>query len=138
MTTSPNDPTLIELVQAAIAVRAKAHAPYSRFQVGAAVLDEEGKIHLGVNVENAAYPNGTCAETAAIAAMVVSGGRRIVAIGVAGGGEELCTPCGGCRQRIREFSTRETVVVIAGESGLRKVMPFTELLPESFGPENLL
>jgi len=137
---SPNDsrnPRLIELVQAALAVRGRAHAPYSNFQVGAAVLDEEGRVHIGVNVENAAYPNGICAEAAAIAAMVGSGGRQIVAIAVAGSGDNLCAPCGGCRQRIREFATSETVVVIAGEEGLRRVIPLVELLPESFGPENL-
>lgn len=125
------------LVDAAIAIRAQAHAPYSSFQVGAAVLDEKEEVHLGVNVENAAYPNGICAETAAIAAMVASGGRRIVAIAVVGGGEGLCTPCGGCRQRIREFAEDKTPVAIAGPEGLRKVMTLGELLPESFGPENL-
>lgn len=114
-----------------------AHAPYSNFFVGAAVLDEKGVVHTGVNVENAAYPNGICAETAAIAAMVATGARRIEAIAVVGSGEGLCTPCGGCRQRIREFACSETPVAIAGPEGLRKVMTLGELLPESFGPENL-
>jgi len=125
------------LVQEAIAIRDRAHAPYSNFQVGAAVLDERGQISIGVNVENAAYPNGICAETAAIAAMVASGGRRIVAIAVVGGGDALCTPCGGCRQRIREFATPETPVALAGLEGLREVMALADLLPASFGPENL-
>lgn len=125
------------LVQEAIAIREKAYAPYSHFSVGAAVLDEEGRMFLGVNVENAAYPNGICAETAAIAAMVVGGGRKITAIAVVGGGADLCTPCGGCRQRIREFATEETLLAVAGPEGLREVMMFTELLPKSFGPENL-
>lgn len=129
--------SLHDLAEAAIAIRGQAHAPYSEFQVGAAVLDEKGRVHLGVNVENAAYPNGTCAETAAIATMVASGGRRIEAIAVVGGGENLCTPCGGCRQRIREFATVQTPVAIAGPEGLRRVMTLGELLPESFGPENL-
>lgn len=129
--------SLDALAQRAIAIREKAHAPYSHFQVGAAVLDENGKVHVGVNVENAAYPNGICAETAAIAAMVASGGRQIVAIGVVGGGEGLCTPCGGCRQRIREFAGEETPIVIAGPEGVREVMTLGELLPKSFGPENL-
>ncbi|MGJ8725572.1 MAG: cytidine deaminase [Roseibacillus sp.] len=129
--------SLDALARAAIGIQGKAHAPYSDFQVGAAVLDEEGRVHLGVNVENAAYPNGICAETAAIAAMVACGGRKIVAIAVVGGGDGLCTPCGGCRQRIREFGGEETPVAIAGAEGIRKVMSLGELLPESFGPENL-
>ena len=128
---------LEKLAQAAIGIRGMAHAPYSKFQVGAAVLDEEGRVHVGVNVENAAYPNGICAETAAIATMVAMGGRKIVAIAVVGGGDGLCTPCGGCRQRIREFGGEETPVAIAGGEGIRKVMTLGELLPESFGPENL-
>lgn len=132
-----SETALQELALAASEVRERAHAPYSQFHVGAAVLDEQGRVHLGVNVENAAYPNGICAETAAIAAMVLAGGKQIVAIGVAGGGDALCTPCGGCRQRIREFSTPETVVAIAGGGVLRRVKNLAELLPESFGPENL-
>ncbi|XMO75073.1 cytidine deaminase [Roseibacillus persicicus] len=129
--------SLSALAEAAIAIRPMAHAPYSNFFVGAAVLDEKGEIHTGVNVENAAYPNGICAETAAIAAMVASGARRIRAIAVVGGGEGLCTPCGGCRQRIREFSIAETPIAIAGPGGIRKLLTLGELLPESFGPENL-
>ena len=129
--------TLEHLAQAAIGIREKAHAPYSKFQVGAAVLDSEGRVHVGVNVENAAYPNGICAETAAIAAMVATGGKKIVAIAVVGSGDGLCTPCGGCRQRIREFGGGKTPVAIAGAEGIRKVMTLEELLPESFGPENL-
>ena len=104
-------------------------------KLGAAVLDGEGRIHLGVKVENAAYPNGICAETAAIAAMVVEGGSRIEAIAVVGGGEKLCTPCGGCRQRIREFGNESTPIAIAGPDGLREVVTLGKLLPRSFGPE---
>lgn len=131
------NPSLEALAEAAIGIRGKAHAPYSSFQVGAAVLDEHGQVHVGVNVENAAYPNGICAETAAIAALVTSGGRKIVAIAVVGQGEGLCTPCGGCRQRIREFASEGATVVICGVEGIRRVMTLGELLPESFGPENL-
>lgn len=130
--------SLAELARAAIEIQGKAHAPYSNFYVGAAVLDEGGKVHVGVNVENAAYPNGICAETAAIAAMVASGGRKIVAIAVVGQGEGLCTPCGGCRQRIREFGGEGTLVAISGKEGIKRVMTLGELLPESFGPENLV
>jgi cytidine deaminase len=137
MNSNGEEISLEKLAEAAIAIRGKAHAPYSNFHVGAAVLDSEGRTHLGVNVENAAYPNGICAETAAIAAMVAQGGSRIKAIAVVGGGEGLCTPCGGCRQRIREFGNEKTPVAIAGPEGLRKVMTLGELLPESFGPENL-
>ena len=86
------------LITAAIDAREKAYAPYSGFKVGAALLDEDGRIHTGQNVENAAYPNGICAETAAIAMMIQQGGTRIIKIAVSGGdGSQLCTPCGGCR-----------------------------------------
>ena len=93
---------------AAGSVRERAHAPYSRFRVGAAVIDETGALHTGCNVENAAYPEGICAEAAAIAAMVAGGGRRIRAIAVIGSGPAMTTPCGGCRQRIREFADADT------------------------------
>ena len=92
------------LIAAARAVRARAYAPYSNHAVGAAVLDEHGRIHAGCNVENAAYPEGTCAEAGAIAAMVAAGSRHIAAMAIAGPGPALCTPCGGCRQKIREFA----------------------------------
>ena len=107
------------LIEAAKAVRARAHAPYSHYFVGSAVLDEKGRIHSGCNVENAAYPEGICAETSAIAAMVAAGGTRIVAIAAVGGREELeaCTPCGGCRQRILEFSDRNTRIILLDDKG---------------------
>ena len=96
------------LIKAAIDAMPSAYAPYSGFHVGAALLDENGNIHQGVNVENAAYPQGNCAEASAIAAMIIEGGRRIKAVAVAGRGDLLCTPCGGCRQRIREFADAKT------------------------------
>lgn len=126
-----------DLAAAAIAAREQAYAPYSNFPVGAAVRDETGAIHVGANAENAAYPSGTCAEAGAIAAMVVTGGRRIEAIAVAGPDEPLCTPCGNCRQRIREFATPETPVLVCGPSGIRARFTLAQLLPESFGPESL-
>ena len=126
-----------ELITAAIAAMPQAYAPYSQFQVGAAILDENGHIHQGVNVENAAYPQGACAEAGAIAAMVMAGGKEIVQIAVAGRGEVLCTPCGGCRQRIREFATARTEILVCGEEGLRKSYQIADLLPDSFGPDNL-
>ena len=129
-----------ELVNAAIAAMEKAYAPYSRFHVGAAILDADGQIHCGANVENAAYPIGHCAEASAIAAMIMAGKRQIVKIAVAGGSGEdgmLCTPCGGCRQRIREFAAPDVPVLIADPNGLRATFNLETLLPESFGPENL-
>ena len=127
-----------DLINAAIDARKRAYAPYSKFDVGAAIRDETGRIHQGQNIENAAYPNGICAETAAIAAMIDAGGRSITAIAVAGGdGKVMCTPCGGCRQRIREFASPDTPILIAGDKGLMASFTLAALLPESFGPENL-
>ena len=125
------------LFEAAQAARARAYAPYSRFHVGAAILSESGAIHAGCNVENAAYPQGACAEAGAIAAMILAGDRRIVAIAVVGDGAALVTPCGGCRQRIREFAVCDTLVHCADGEGKRSSFPLAELLPHSFGPENL-
>ena len=126
-----------DLVAAAVAVARNAYAPYSRFRVGAAVRDAEGRIHAGANIENAAYPQGVCAEAAAIAVMVAAGGRRIEAIAVAGPGPALCTPCGGCRQKIREFAAPDTPVLVCGREGVRRRFTLDELLPASFGPETL-
>ncbi len=126
-----------DLAAAAIAARERAYAPYSSFPVGAAVRDEHGAVHTGANVENAAYPSGTCAEAGAVAAMVVAGGRRIAAIAVAGAAGPLCTPCGSCRQRIREFAAPETPVLVCGPDGVRARFTLSALLPESFGPESL-
>lgn len=125
------------LLQAARAARLQAYAPYSRFAVGAAVLDEHGRVHAGCNVENAAYPQGQCAEATAIGAMVVAGGRRIVAAAVVGQAEEPVTPCGGCRQRLREFAADATPVLVADPSGLRLRTTLGQLLPASFGPAHL-
>jgi cytidine deaminase len=127
-----------QLMDAAIKAMGRAYAPYSQFPVGAAILDESGTIHAGANVENAAYPVGNCAEASAIAAMVMAGGSRIVKIAVAGGdGNLLCTPCGACRQRIREFGAADTPVLVGGPDGLQRRFTLGDLLPESFGPENL-
>ena len=126
-----------DVIQAAIAAMPSAYAPYSNFQVGAAICDENGIIHTGVNVENAAYPQGSCAEAGAIAAMIMGAGRNITALAVAGRGDVLCTPCGGCRQRIREFAGPQTPIYICGPDGLRETFTLAELLPASFGPDNL-
>ena len=126
------------LIAAALAARAAAHAPYSRFAVGAALRTEDNQVHAGCNVENAAYPEGTCAEAGAIAAMVLAGGRRIAELVVAGGGSVPCTPCGGCRQKLREFGTPDTLVRIVDAQGATLLQTsLAELLPHSFGPENL-
>ena len=125
------------LITAAIAAMDKAYAPYSGFSVGAAILDEHGVVHTGANIENDAYPQGCCAEASAISALVMSGGQQIQKIAVAGRGEVLCTPCGGCRQKIREFGSAQTEILICDETGLRQSFTLDELLPHSFGPDNL-
>jgi cytidine deaminase len=131
------DENLEALFAAAKAARERAYAPYSHFLVGAAIRAPSGAIYSGCNVENAAYPQGSCAEAGAIAAMALAGERRIEAIVVVGDGEGLCTPCGGCRQRIREFAGPATPIHIAGPEGLRARFTLAELLPHSFGPEHL-
>ena len=126
-----------KLTKAAIAAMKKAYAPYSGFAVGAAILDERGNIHSGANIENAAYPQGCCAEATAISVLIMAGGRQIRKIAVAGRGELLCTPCGGCRQKIREFGTADTQILICDEAGPRQTFTLDALLPYSFGPDNL-
>ena len=134
---NPDPGTLARLQDAARAARLRAYAPYSRFAVGAALLDEQGRVHAGCNVENAAYPQGTCAEAGALAALVLAGGTRIVAALVVGEGAAPCTPCGGCRQKLREFAGDDLPVLVADPSGLRARYTLRELLPASFGPDHL-
>jgi cytidine deaminase len=126
-----------DLFAAAEAARARAYAPYSRFTVGTAILADDGKIYSGCNVENAAYPIGNCAEASAIAAMILGGGKRIVRIYVTGPGRAPVTPCGGCRQRIREFADSDAAIVCQGVDGAPLHTTLGELLPHSFGPEFL-
>jgi cytidine deaminase len=126
-----------ELYEAASAVRARAYAPYSRFQVGVAILADDGKLYAGCNVENAAYPIGNCAEASAIAAMIGGGGKRIKRMYVTGPGAAPVTPCGGCRQRIREFADADVVVISHGVEGAPLRQTVAQLLPYSFGPEFL-
>ena len=128
---------LAELFAAAKAAQARSYAPYPKFRVGAALITPDGAIYSGGNVENASYPEGWCAETSAIAAMAAAGARRIVEICVVGDGAALCTPCGGCRQRIREFADEATIVHVAGPEGVRATFRLAALLPESFGPGHL-
>ncbi len=129
--------TLQALLAAARAARGRAYAPYSRFAVGAAVLDEQGRVHAGCNVENAAYPQGWCAETSALAAMVGAGGRAARAVVVVGEADEPVTPCGGCRQRLREFARDDCPVICADATRLRARHTLGGLLPASFGPSHL-
>jgi len=125
------------LIAAARAVREHAHAPYSRFAVGAAVLDEQGRIHAGCNVENAAYPQGWCAETSALAAMVAAGGKRVLAVVVCGVADAPVTPCGGCRQKLREFAAGDCPIWTVDLAAVRGHYTLDELFPHSFGPEHL-
>lgn len=132
----------LALLSHAKAAKENAYAPYSGFKVGAAILDHAGKIHLGVNVENAAYPNGTCAEAGAISALILANSAeqgKISAIAVIGSGDDICTPCGGCRQRIREFAENLSIEIICANQDTSQYMSFTlnQLLPNSFGPDNL-
>lgn len=132
-----------DLLEAAVAAQSNAHCPYSNYPVGAAVRVASGATFSGCNVENAAYPNGTCAEAGAIAAMVLAGERDIVEVVTVTGGDVPGTPCGGCRQRIREFARPDAVIVATTNVGgldpdasIRTTM--ADLLPDSFGPERLL
>ncbi len=123
-----------DLVNAALDARENAYARYSGFAVGAAIIDDRGRLHVGCNIENAAYPLGNCAEASAIAAMVQEGGKRIGTIAVAGGAGEVgpCTPCGGCRQRIAEFADSDTVILAIDDSGEWQSYTIDDLLPASF------
>lgn len=131
------EPEQEQLLHAARRAQARAYAPYSHFAVGAAVLDDQDRIHAGCNVENAAYPEGLCAEAGAFSAMVLAGGRRVRALAVVGDGAALVTPCGGCRQKLREFGAPDTPVLIGDRVQLRARFTLAQLLPDSFGPEVL-
>ena len=118
-------------------VRENAHVPYSQFKVGAAFLTENNSIISGCNVENAAYPQSQCAEASAIGNLVSSGYTKIKEVVVIGSGDLLCSPCGGCRQRLREFASLDTFIHMCNIDGHLKTSTLAELLPDSFGPENL-
>ena len=129
-----------EMIALAREVMGRAYAPYSKFRVGAVLRGANGRLYAGCNVENAAYPQGQCAEANAIALMVAAGERRIVEVAVVGGTEGdgmLCTPCGGCRQRLREFTAPQTPIHVCGPEGIRRSFTLDLLLPFSFGPDNL-
>jgi cytidine deaminase len=126
-----------DLFEAALSAQRAAHAPYSGYKVGAALRTASGAIFSGCNVENAAFPVGTCAEAGAISAMVAAGERVIAEMLIVADGEALATPCGACRQRIREFATAETSIHVADRGGIRASFTQSSLLPHSFGPDNL-
>jgi len=122
-----------QLLAKAQQAQTQAHAPYSQFKVGAAIMDNAAQTHIGCNVENAAYPLGQCAEASAIGMMVVNGGKKIREILIASPNDEFCSPCGGCRQKIAEFADKNTLVHMATQQGEIKTVKFSELLPLAFG-----
>ena len=125
------------LIAAATEARDRAHAPYSRYHVGAALRAEDGSIHAGANVENSAYPQGQCAEASAIGVLVAAGRTKVVEAAVIADADEICVPCGGCRQRLREFMALDGTIHLCSASGERRTVTLEELLPMSFGPEFL-
>lgn len=125
-----------DLIQAAKAAQANAYAKYSDFQVGAAIRTDAG-VFAGCNVENVAYPEGTCAEAGAIAAMAAAGGRQITEVVVIASSEKPVTPCGGCRQKLAEFSGPGTRVIMMGNTGATEQMTVAELLPGAFTAEHM-
>ena len=127
-----------DLFVAARQAREQAYAPYSTFKVGAAVRARSGRVYAGCNVENAAYPQGWCAEASALAAMILAGERELIEVAVLADGPDLVTPCGGCRQKLREFGAAELPIHLCDSSGVRRSVTLGELLPLSFGPEHLV
>lgn len=125
------------LLDEARQIRERAHAPYSGFKVGAALRAGSGRVYVGVNVENAAYPEGTCAEAGAIAAMVAGGDTEIVEIAVIADAPAPVPPCGGCRQKIAEFAKGEVPVTMATVAGQVQVRRLDELLPGAFAPAHM-
>ena len=115
----------------------KAYVPYSNYPVGALIVTDNGNTYSGCNVENASYPLGNCAEASAIASMVVGGEKKIKKIYVMTKNDEGGIPCGGCRQRIREFSDENTQIMMCSPDGVQQRINLSELLPNSFGPEHL-
>ena len=127
----------MSLFQDALAVRENAHAPYSKFKVGAAVRSANGMVFVGCNVENSAYPEGTCAEAGAIAAMIAAGENKIEEVCVVAESPVPIAPCGGCRQKIAEFSGPDVLVILADLNGETKRITIGELLPHAFSNSHL-
>ncbi len=122
----------MSLTDAARAVRENAHAPYSNFKVGAAIRSVSGAVYVGCNVENVAYPEGTCAEAGAIAAMVAAGETQIAEVTVIADSPKPVSPCGGCRQKLSEFSGGDVVVTLTNLDGVVQMMRVADLLPGAF------
>lgn len=125
------------LLAASLQARERSYSPYSRYAVGAAVLDEHGQIHVGANMENAAYPQSWCAEATALGALRMAGSLQVKAVLVSGPGPEIITPCGGCRQKLREFGEPDLIIIAADPGGIKQQWTLEQLLPFSFGPEHL-
>lgn len=125
------------LREAALSVREKAYVPYSRFKVGAAIRATGGAVYTGCNVENVSYPQGTCAEAGAIAAMVAGGDTAIAEVVVVADASSPVPPCGGCRQKLREFAGPDVPVTMMTTDGQSLTMTVAELLPGAFGPEHM-
>lgn len=126
-----------DLLQAAIAVRDNAWVPYSRFKVGAALRAADGSVHVGCNVENVAYPEGTCAEAGAIAAMVAAGETTLVEVAVIADLPSPVPPCGGCRQKLAEFGAGDTPVTLATTGGALLETTIGQLLPGRFDQDHM-
>ncbi|MEM7320322.1 MAG: cytidine deaminase [Pseudomonadota bacterium] len=125
------------LRETALDIREKAHAPYSNFKVGAAIRGASGAIYAGCNVENIAYPEGTCAEAGAIAAMVAAGETKLTEVYVVASSPQPVPPCGGCRQKLSEFGAGDVVVTMATVDGTETAMTIDDLLPGAFGPDHM-
>ncbi|MGH1444411.1 MAG: cytidine deaminase [Cognatishimia sp.] len=121
----------------ALKVREKAYAPYSKFKVGAAIAAENGETFVGCNVENVAYPEGTCAEAGAIASMIANGQTRLTEVYVVADAPMPVSPCGGCRQKLIEFGNGDVVVTMATLGGVEQKMTLSELMPGAFTEEHL-
>lgn len=127
----------MSLEKAALAVRENAYAPYSNFKVGAAIRSADGTVYSGCNVENIAYPEGTCAEAGAIAAMVAAGETRLTEVYVVADSPHPVSPCGGCRQKLAEFGTGDVVITMANLEGVEEKMTLADLLPGAFGEHHM-
>ena len=120
------------MFDAAFAAQSKSYSPYSNFKVGAALIADDSNTYVGCNVENVSYPLGQCAEASAISAMVMGGGQKVREVMIASPNDEFCPPCGGCRQKIKEFGDQDTLVHLATRDGKVKTVTLAELLPLAF------
>ena len=127
----------MSLFDAALKVRENAYAPYSRFKVGAAIRARSGAVYAGCNVENVAYPQGTCAEAGAIAAMIAGGDAGIAEVCVVADAAAPVPPCGGCRQKLAEFAGADTTVTMATTDGQSLTMTMQDLLRGAFSPRHM-